>query len=266
MSNRFVFVVPCYNAEKTIEKMLQSVFMQTYENWLILIRDDMSTDNTLDKIYDVCCSSGVDLQVIEDEEDYVGPGKVYLWANTEKFWEIRNVLEMIKSDYVKEDDIICRLDGDDFLSDLYALEDIDLIYRKSGADVVYSGHAWTGTEQIVDHGNNIMSVNRQNISAPYPAGADPYDHPWVTSHFKTFRKDLLDDVKDENFRAADGEYFKRIGDQVIMLPALKNAEKVVFFPKSIYSYNIDVKPETFASDDAKFQKSEAIYLRQRGYV
>lgn len=39
-------IVPTYNAEKYIEKTLNSVFEQTYTNWEIILIDDVSTDNT----------------------------------------------------------------------------------------------------------------------------------------------------------------------------------------------------------------------------
>lgn len=252
MNNRFVFVVPCYNAEKTIERMLMSVFCQTYDNWLILIRDDMSTDGTIDKIYNVCGKEDIALQEIECEEDYIAPGKVYLWRNKDKFWEVRNVLEMIKSEYVKDDDIICRLDGDDFLCNLCALQDINTAYEQSGAECLWTMHRWADTWQ--------------NISQALPENADVYKHPWVSSHLKTFRKSLINNINDENFRGKDGEYIKRAGDQAIYLPVLHKAQKRVFLPMVTYYYTIDIKPETFSSEDAKFQLEEASFLRQRGFI
>jgi len=39
--------IPTYNAEKTIEKTLQSILNQTYRNLEIIIVDNASTDSTL---------------------------------------------------------------------------------------------------------------------------------------------------------------------------------------------------------------------------
>jgi glycosyltransferase involved in cell wall biosynthesis len=256
MKERFVFVIPCFNAEKTIERMLMSVFMQTHDNWLILIRDDMSTDNTINTIQSVCERNDVGYAILrKDEEECEWGGstqKVIVWENDRKYWEVENVLAMINSEYVKDDDIICRLDGDDFLCDLCALQDINLLYRMHNPDCLWSAHRWADTHQ--------------NISGPMPDDADPYKHPWVSSHFKTFRKRLLNNVNDENFRGEDGEYIKRAGDQAIYLPALHNAKKRLYFPKMTYYYTINMSPETFQTDDAKFQAQEAEFLRRRGYV
>ena len=105
------------------------------------------------------------------------------------------------------------------------------------------------------------------ISRELPKDADPYKHPWVSSHLKTFRKKLIEAVDDKNFRGENGEYFKRIGDQAIYLPVLRNANgKWHHEPICAYHYTIELKPETFQTDDAKFQRDEGIYLRTRGYI
>ena len=44
MNNRFVFLMPAYNASNTIAQSLLSVISQSYNNWKIIIKDDMSTD------------------------------------------------------------------------------------------------------------------------------------------------------------------------------------------------------------------------------
>lgn len=237
--------------------MLMSVFCQTYENWLILIRDDMSTDSTVDIIKTVCERNGVPMMVrwsdsLKTLRTDAPNKKVIVDVNNEKFWEVKNVLAMINDPVVKEDDIICRLDGDDFLCDLCALQDIDLAYRQSECDCLWTTHRWADS--------------LQNISAALPPDADVYKHPWVTSHLKTFRKNLITGVNDENFRGEDGEYIKRTGDQAIYLPVLHRAKRRAFFPKLTYYYTIDLKPETFQSEDAKFQRSEGEFLRKRGYV
>jgi len=239
MSNRFVFVAPAYNATKTIERMLMSVALQTYDNWLLLMRNDMSTDGTSDAIWSIADHAGIS-------------DKVIVVDNTEKLWEMRNVLEMIRDPLTKEDDIICRLDADDFLTDLTALQDINLIYNQEKCDALWTAHRWADTWQ--------------NISASMAEGADPYKHPWVSSHMKTFRRHLIDDVKEENFMNQNGVYCQRTGDQYLYLPVLHNAKKRLYFPKVTYYYTIDMKPETFQTDDAKFQKSEMEFLRSRGFI
>ena len=96
--------------------------------------------------------------------------------------------------------------------------------------------------------------------------SNPYLHPWVSSHLKTFRKFLISGVSDQNFRGEDGEYIRRAGDQAIYLPALYKTQKRIFLPRVMYHYTINDVPETYTTEDAKFQREEAEYLRARGFV
>ena len=237
MSNRFVFIVPVFNARATIQQMLFSVLAQSYSNWKIVIRDDMSTDGTPDIIRNFVNALGLS-------------DRVHLTVNTEKMWEVRNIVEALKE--CEEDDIVCRLDGDDWLVDLDALAIINHRYETLPIDVLWTAHRW--------------SFSNQNISGPLPEGADPYRHPWVSSHLKTFRKRLASSIPDVNFRNQDGEYFKRIGDQALYLPVLYQSKGWHYEPIVAYHYTIDMKPATFQTEDAKFQQAEAQYLRRRGFV
>lgn len=170
--------------------------------------------------------------------------------NDEKRWEVANVLNGISMCH--DDDIVVRIDADDWMCDLDALTIINQCYNETGCDALWTAHRWG----FSDH----------NISSHLPTNADPYKHPWVSSHMKTFRKHLLNDVKDVNFRGEDGGYVRRAGDQAIYLPVLHKAKNPVFLPRVMYHYTIDDRPETYQTPDAKFQKSEAEFLRSRGFV
>ena len=237
--NRFVFVMPAFNARETIQYSINTVMMQNYPDWGIVVVDDMSTDGTPDAVQEMIDSYNM-------PED-----RLKLIVNTEKKWEIANVLEGMK--HADDSDIICRLDGDDWLCDTDALAILNYRYDSEGYDAIWTAHRW--------------SFTHANMSTDLPNDVNPYEHEWVSSHLKTFRKKLLSGVKDENFRNSEGEYFKRIGDQVIYLPALYQAAGNWHFePIVAYHYNIELNQDTFHTEDAKFQKDEALELRERGFV
>ena len=245
--NRFVFVAPAFNAVSTIQQMLWSIAGQTYRNWEVIVIDDMSTDGTVravDNFAYMTASSNCHLPI-----DHIS--QIKLIQNSEKKCEVANVLQGIA--LCDDDDIICRIDGDDWLTDLDALHMINETYKQHDLDALWTAHRWAYSDK--------------NISGPMSQGADPYKHPWVSSHLKTFRKRLLNDVPYENFLNQNGDLIRRAGDQCLYLPVLHNAKRYGFLPRVCYHYTIDEKDGlVYQTDDAKFQKEEAEYVRKRGYV
>jgi len=91
---RITVFVPCYNAEKYIDKMLDSILGQTYKNFKILIVDDGSSDRSKDII----------------REYAVRDKRVVLYENAENqgVARVRNRgLELCRSEY------IALMDADD---------------------------------------------------------------------------------------------------------------------------------------------------------
>lgn len=266
--NRFVFVCPMYNAGETLSQTLYSLYGQSYKNWRIILIDDVSDDSNRHKErttihthtyvrYDpLAIDEGGYVPVREYSEDewkYRGVEDKHVTAifNREKRWEVANVLAGIKT--CEDDDIVCRIDADDYLVDLDALAIIDQVYNEHKLDALWTAHRWG----FSDH----------NISAPMPDEADPYCYPWVSSHLKTFRKRLINGIPIDNFKNMEGKLVQRAGDQAIYLPVLHRAKKRAFLPRVTYHYTIDVqKPGLFTCDDSKFQKAEADFIRNRGFI
>ena len=127
-NNRFTFVMPAFNAAKTITRSINSVLMQTHPSWKLVIIDDVSTDNTADIVERL--AKGYDL----------GSDRLELIRNTEKKWEIANVLEGLK--HCESNDIICRLDGDDWLCDSDVLTILNHRYETEGLQAAWTAHRW----------------------------------------------------------------------------------------------------------------------------
>lgn len=238
--NRFCFVVPMFNASATLPRMLHSVYGQSYDNWHVFLIDDVSNDLEREKYRKTLAAF-----------EMLDADRVTTIWNDEKKWEVKNVLEGVSR--CESDDIVCRLDADDWLVDLDSLSYLNAVYNRTSADAVWTAHRWGFTDR--------------NISGPMSHTVDVYKHPWVSSHFKTFRRRLLDGVPLENFLNENGEFIKRAGDQCVYLPALQNAKHFGFINRVMYHYTIDEQGgAVYQTDDAKFQKSEADFIRERGYV
>lgn len=77
-----------YNSEKYIREQLQSLFAQTYQDWTLVVRDDLSADNTLDIV-----------------KEYVAryPGKISILDNEGKslhaYLNFYEMMSKVESDY-----------------------------------------------------------------------------------------------------------------------------------------------------------------------
>ena len=82
--------------------------------------------------------------------------------------------------------------------------------------------------------------------------------PWCASHLCSYRKFLWDEIRDEDLRDDDGEYFCSAADVATMLPLMEMAgpEHARYLPDILYVYNND-----HASSDN--QEPVAAYERQQ---
>lgn len=240
-TTHFTIVSPGYNVSKTCEQAIATLHAQSYKNWSLVYIDDCSTDDSIHCI---------NANFYHDKSS-----NLTIIKNTEKRWEVANVLRGLKE--CSPHDVVVRLDLDDYLSDNDSFAILNELYSNDNElDAIWSSHRWFDSK----------GISGQNISAELPKGSDPYRSPWVSSHLKTFRRRVLNNVPHENFLGEDKTYIKRAGDRAIYLPALTNSRKWLHMPLCMYSYRCEMTSENFNSPDARFQASEAAFLSRRGYV
>jgi glycosyltransferase involved in cell wall biosynthesis len=61
-----------YNGEKYLNQQIDSIITQTYKDWQLLIRDDFSTDNTVNIIKNYTCKYPDKIRLIEDNKGHLG--------------------------------------------------------------------------------------------------------------------------------------------------------------------------------------------------
>lgn len=237
---KFAFIIPMRNAHKTLEQTLRSLIAQSHSRWRAIIIDDASDSLSVE----------TSKALVNKTNEFLNDERVLLVQSDVRRWETENVYVGLQ--LCTDDEIACRLDADDWLTDADALSIISDVYDKTGCDALWTQHRWNCTHV--------------GISAAMAPSADPYTHKWVSSHMKTWDVKLSRGVNVANYKNQHGEWVRRAGDQAIYLPVLKRARARMFLPLVTYHYSIDIRPETFASEDAKLQKAEADFIRARGYV
>ena len=229
-----VIVVPCFNAQDNLSKLVSSIRSQKDDRWSCVMIDDISNDGTWKTM----------TSLVGDDSRFT------LVKNKVKKYALRNIVETSRK-YKKRDVAIGVVDGDDFLCNDDTVSLVLEEYEK-GADVVWTAHRW--------------DINGMNISREIPNGVNPYQWPWCSSHFRTFRSSLLDKIPDENFQDFKGRWFKRGYDQALLLPLLYKAKSRVYIPNVCYQYNIESVSLPVRDPAEREQISTVSFVRSRGFL
>lgn len=244
MTTDFVFLTPAFNCEEEIKNTIYSMLSQSYKNWRAIIIDDVSDDNTGKVVSEIATSLGL-------------KDKISVIRRSEKYGETKNTLEELNK--IRDDEVVVRLDGGDWLTENDTLHFLDSIYRSHNPGVLWTAHRWAFTDR--------------NISGPLKLEINQtvYQHPWVSSHLKTFRAGNLKRVPKNNFLDENGEWITIACDQTVFLPMMHmcaaNNEPMLFLDHVCYHYNIDLKkPNLYHNDRSYMQRDMALWVRERGFL
>ena len=236
-NNKINVIVPCYNAQKNLQKLYESIDSQNHKNFKIYFIDDISTDNTWGTI-----------EAISLHDKRCVPIK-----NLEKKWALKNIVDtcnIIANEQLEDDEIITIIDGDDSLINNKCFKLLNSSFNK-GNKFIYTAHRW--------------DIDNRNISQELPKNINPYHYSWVTSHLRAFSLNLFKQINDDNFKDIHGNYFKRGYDQALSLPLLYNTKKIQYIPEVCYQYNINSvsMPDR---DDGGAQLNTVKFIRARGFI
>lgn len=226
---KIVLITPTYNASKYIEKCIKSVITQDYDNYLMVVIDDCSTDNTyeLAKKY---------------ESD-----KIKVIRNVENKGAVRNQIECIKK-FSERNDIVMFLDGDDSL-----VNDNQIFH--------FYNNLYDGTTEFTYGSCWSMVDNIPLVSQPYPEQIKKekkyrqYKFNWNMpyTHLRTFKAYLLENVNENMFKDEKGNWYKAGGDGSIFYTLIEKSEpnKIKVVQDIVYNYN-----DTHPLNDYKVNSKE----------
>lgn len=223
------------NCEKYIERCINSLYNQTYQNWRALVVLDDPKDDSYEKIL-----------------PYKG-NKIYIHLNEihkglcQNMWHGMN---LIKDElYPGPEDVVGILDADDSL-DPRALETVNKHYTRKGC--------------LATHGSYIkLSKKRKTrVSKPYPPGVHVRKSRWRGSHFKTFKIKLWDYFPKKYLQDEKGRWGEAASDLALMFTIIELAglNKVRHISKPIYFWKDNTK---FKTDVEKQKKWEKIFRNKK---
>lgn len=118
MDKKFSIIIPNYNKEEYVEETLNSIFNQTYKNYEVIVIDDASSDNSIEKI------KKFDVRLFHTNRKMAGgarnvgldnaTGDYILFLDSDDYFTTPTVLEELNNLIKDEDIIFLNYTRDDF--------------------------------------------------------------------------------------------------------------------------------------------------------
>jgi glycosyltransferase involved in cell wall biosynthesis len=214
MLKSFVVVIASFNNARWYRRNLDSVLTQQYPQFRVIYVDDASTDDTGALVDEYLTQGGyADRVTLIRNESRVGP--------------VANIDRAVRS--CDPDEIIVLVDGDDFLVHRQVLTRLNTIYQDPDVWIT-----WGQFTRFPEGGGGFCDRIPDEI-----VSANAFrDHPFVSSHLRTFYAGLYHRVRPIDVQSCDGKFFVIAGDVAQMFAMMEMAgPRGRFIPEVLYEYN-----------------------------
>ena len=198
MNNRFIVVIPFWNAEKWIDKSIKSLRLQNYTNFKCIVANDCSTDNSL-QVARKAIGDDDRFEIITTENNLGPLGNAYEAA--------------LYHSKPKDEDVVIILDGDDFLFSSAVLSKLNDAYNESNCWMTYGSYISLSSKQRGKFSEQIPQNVIDNNSFR--------EYKWTTSHLRSYKIKVLKKINKEDLLDENQNYFKAAGDLALMFPLLE---------------------------------------------
>ena len=249
LNNKFIIIVPVYNAKDLIVDCLLSLFTQSFDDLGIIIRDDCSNDGTDIEIKKL-------LGIEEDEVMSKFNNKDFIFIrNKTKLYPVGNTYESVINHVENLESIIGVVDGDDKLIVRNAVFKINEIYENENKWMVWSQHK---------NSNGGIGASRDLPKDDIIYSNRGY---WSVTHFRTSKCSLFHKLNKEDLIDPfdKNSYYKFCGDAAFLFPFCEMCgnEKSSFLNEVLYYYNNSL-PTNEHNKDFNSAVKYGSYIRSNG--
>jgi len=210
--NKFVILICSYNNSSWVKQNIYSALNQNHENFRIIYVNDASKDDTL-------------IQLEKALANHTKKDLVRIINNSANQGAMANIYYTIHN-YVQDDEIVCLLDGDDFLANDNILSFLDQVYQTK------KNKCWMTYGQYKGYPNGNVGQCKN-----YSRRKSFRDQPFLCSHLRTFYAWLFKKIAKEDLEY-EGAFLNVAWDVAMMLPMIEMASNhYVCIPKILYLYN-----------------------------
>lgn len=224
-----VFIVAFRNVKDYITQCAMTIKNQNYKNWIAIFCDDNSDDESCNYI---------------PEDD-----RFIIKKNSSRLTALPNIHYGIVDSNLDDEDIICILDGDDFLIRPDVLDIINRLYQD---------------DTLLTYGQYVWPNGQIGHCAPYTkeSFAKLRKGGYWASHMRTFKYKLYKELIRQDpelscYKDKNGNFYTMSCDVATMTPLMEIAgfDRIKFNPEPVYFYRIHEKNDHFI--DVKKQKEMA---------
>lgn len=214
--NRFIVYITYYNAINFLNDCLESIYLQNYKNYKIIIVDDASTDNS------------------ESIIDKFKKDKILSYTkNKFNIFKLGNVAKAFFDFDLQDEDILILIDGDDKLAHNNVLSQLNEIYYYKKVLLTYG--SFISSDGKTNFCKQITREHFFNIR----------NRDFFYSHIKTFKYKLFQQILKQDpdllcFKDKNGQFYSMTDDVAIMVPLIEIAgyEKIFYDSRIHYFYRL----------------------------
>ena len=196
--HKFSVIISAYNVEEYIERAINSVLNQNFNDYEIIVVEDKSTDNTLRKIM-----------------KYKGKIKIIKNKVNKGLGAVRNIgIAKATGEY------ILHLDGDDTLYNESTLRDIDKVIGNNKPDIVFFGF------QEINGNNRLRVATKENSTKEARLVCDET----FSVPSKCWRREFL---IENNIKFIEDVYYE---DMIYSIKAVTLANETMYGEFPIFNY------------------------------
>jgi glycosyltransferase involved in cell wall biosynthesis len=223
-----VVVVSSYNNEQWTEHTLNSIMLQEYTNFRVIIVDDCSTDN----------NAAIIQRYITDHhlED-----RITFIHNDIRHRKLFNLYRVLYD--CNDDEIVITVDGDDALAHPHVLSYINSFYDDEDIWFTYGQYKNVPASEAVQWGHKEMGYCRAVPNHIQRKHAYRY-YAFLYMHPRSFRAWLfklvkLQDLIADNIEGFEGDFYPASNDVAMYFPMIEMAHsRIKFIPDILYIRNL----------------------------
>jgi glycosyltransferase involved in cell wall biosynthesis len=238
----FVIIIPSYNNAAWYKKNIDSVLTQDYHKFRVIYVDDCSND-------------GMSELVQSYLQEYDVEHRVMYIHNEQHCGAMANFYKAIMT--CDDREIICNVDGDDWLFDNQVLKKLNIVYQNENiwlthGDFIFDGEC--GGQKGTRSGYYAYS-QRVIENSSYRLVA------WNASALRTFRAWLFKNICYTDL-LYENEFLPATHDMAIMFPMLEMAGgRCAFIDDVLYVYNINQFNDNHVR--AQLQRDLDVFIRRK---